>query len=172
MYDKRWKVLQQEILLLYITGYLSNAMVLKPFLQILFLNTAFQLASCQDEQLQLVCSSQTTSSFQTTNFPANRGKSGPKGSRGEQGPAGVPGPKGASCDDVTVERLKRNYDVTMSSFKKECGSEISELNVMIEEMRRNESLKDGRIRLLETNLSYLEEKTNSLQNQFDLMMSE
>ena len=147
-------------------------MLQKAFLQILFLNTASQLASCQDEQLQLVCSSQTTSSFQTTNFPATRGKSGPKGSRGEQGPAGVPGPKGASCDDVMVERLKRNYDVTMSKVKREFGTEISLLNVVIEEMKRNESLKDEKIRLLETNQNYLKETMKSFQNQFELMMSE
>ena len=150
-------------------------MLLKAFLQILFLNTVFQLASCQDDQLQLVCSSQTASSSQNTNFPANRflrGKSGPKGSRGEPGPAGVPGPKGASCDDVTIEQLRRDYDVIISGFKKEFGKEMSRLKVVVEELRRNETIKDEKILLLETKQNSLIEEMSSLQNKIDLMMSE
>jgi len=149
-------------------------MLLKAFLQILFLNTVFQLASCQDDQLQLVCSSQTASSSQNTNFPANRflrGKSGPKGSRGEPGPAGVPGPKGASCDDVTIEQLRRDYDVIISGFKKEFGKEMSRLKVVVEELRRNETIKDEKILLLETKQNSLIEEMSSLQNKIDFMMS-
>ena len=119
-------------------------MQFKLYIGLFCLISAFRLqVSCQQNQLQ-------------------------PGSKGEPGSVGVSGQKGSSCDDVMIEKSKRDNDVVTKYSE---YSEISYLDGVIGDLRQKNSLKDEKIRHLESSQVDIEEKCRSLQNQVNFMMS-